>query len=356
MPGNAQEPLRATPAKRPLATGGSRRTGPDGEPSEHLPAAAGPSTVGAPASRRAPAGAASAPDGEAARIARIRAKLARMYPDATTALHWRTPFELLVATILSAQTTDAAVNQVTPALFARCPTPEAMLRLSEDELGAMIRTIGLWRSKARNLLAACRILVERYGGQVPRTREALMQLPGVGRKTANVVLSNAFGIPAIAVDTHVFRVARRLGLASGNTPERVEEELMAKIPEAEWSRAHHWLIWHGRRICHARNPRCDLCALRPECPTGQAREPTRPAAQGSGAPGGAGSGAKAVTPAPAAPSASSADEPADEPAAPGGGDRAAADRRGGRHPRDARGHAAGERSLAPDGARDGGDG
>ncbi len=208
---------------------------------------------------------------EAGRIARIRATLARMYPQATTALNWSTPFELLVATVLSAQTTDAAVNQVTPALFARCPTPEAMLELSEDELGAMIRTIGLWRNKARNLLAACRILVERHGGQVPRTREELMQLPGVGRKTANVVLSNAFGIPAIAVDTHVFRVARRLGLATGTTPERVEQELMEKFPEAEWSRAHHWLIWHGRRICHARNPRCQACALRPDCPEGRAR-------------------------------------------------------------------------------------
>ena len=207
-------------------------------------------------------------DAEAGRIARIRAKLARMYPDATTALYWRTPFELLVATILSAQTTDAAVNQVTPGLFAEYPTPEAMLRLSEDELAERIKTIGLYRSKARNILATCRILVERYGGRVPRTREELVQLPGVGRKTANVVLSNAFGEPAIAVDTHVFRVARRLGLASGHTPERVEQELMEKLPREEWSRAHHWLIWHGRRICHARNPRCSACALWPECPAG----------------------------------------------------------------------------------------
>lgn len=210
-----------------------------------------------------------APDGEAERIARIRAKLARMYPNATTALHWRTPFELLVATILSAQTTDAAVNRVTPALFAECPTPEAMLRLSEEELARRIQSIGLYRSKARNLLATCRILVERHGGQVPRSREELTKLPGVGRKTANVVLSNAFGVPAIAVDTHVFRVARRLGLASGSTPERVEEELMARLPREEWSRAHHWLIWHGRKICHARKPRCDLCPLLPECPTGR---------------------------------------------------------------------------------------
>ncbi|HEY8393860.1 MAG TPA: endonuclease III [Thermaerobacter sp.] len=206
---------------------------------------------------------------ERERVARIRAKLARMYPRATTALIWRTPFELLVATILSAQTTDAAVNQVTPALFAECPTPEAMLRLSEDELADRIRSIGLYRSKARNILATCRILVEQYGGEVPRSREELMKLPGVGRKTANVVLSNAFGEPAIAVDTHVFRVARRLGLASGDTPERVEEELMARLPREEWSRAHHWLIWHGRKICHARNPRCELCPLLPECPTGQ---------------------------------------------------------------------------------------
>lgn len=298
-------------------------------------------------------------DAEAARIARIRAKLARMYPDATTALHWRTPFELLVATILSAQTTDAAVNQVTPALFARCPTPEAMLQLSEDELGSMIRTIGLWRNKARNLLAACRILVERHGGQVPRTREELMQLPGVGRKTANVVLSNAFGIPAIAVDTHVFRVARRLGLASGNTPERVEEELMAKLPEAEWSRAHHWLIWHGRRICHARNPRCDLCALRPECPTGQAGEPVRRAGGGGAAPEGAGtgSGAPRATPATAPPSSASRDEPADGPpdglpderedgpAVRGDDGRGAVASQGGRP--DARGPGAGETAGSP---------
>ena len=222
-----------------------------------------------------------------------------MYPNATTALHWRTPFELLVATILSAQATDAAVNQVTPALFAECPSPEAMLRLREDELAERIKSIGLYRNKDRHILAACRMLVDEYGGQVPRTREALERLPGVGRKTANVVLSNAFGVPAIAVDTHVFRVARRLGLAQGETPERVEQELMARLPREEWSRAHHWLIWHGRRICHARNPRCDLCALRPECPTGSRREPDPAGRRGRGSQGRSpGSGTKA---APAAP-------------------------------------------------------
>ena len=264
---------KAPAAGEPRATPGrDRRPGTGARTSTRRPRAPRkgqpPKAVAVPG---APGGAEPPAEAERARIARIRATLARMYPQATTALHWRTPFELLVATVLSAQTTDAAVNQVTPALFARCPTPQAMLELSEDELGSMIRTIGLWRNKARNLLALCRILVERHGGEVPATREELVQLPGVGRKTANVVLSNAFGIPAIAVDTHVFRVARRLGLASGTTPERVEQELMAKIPEAEWSRAHHWLIWHGRRICHARNPRCDLCALRPDCPTGRAR-------------------------------------------------------------------------------------
>jgi len=206
--------------------------------------------------------------------------LAGLYPSPRTELIHRNPFELLIATMLSAQSTDAMVNRVTPALFRRCPTPEAFLELSAEELESMIRTIGLYRSKARNILAACRILVEEYGGQVPRSREALMRLPGVGRKTANVVVSNAFGQPAIAVDTHVFRVARRLGLASGSTPDQVERQLMERIPERLWTDAHHWLILHGRRVCHARRPRCGECPLRHLCLTGR-RQPEA-AGDGSG--------------------------------------------------------------------------
>ncbi|HEX6988212.1 MAG TPA: endonuclease III [Bacillota bacterium] len=195
--------------------------------------------------------------------------LERLYPNPRTALVHRNPFELLVATMLSAQSTDEMVNRITPALFARCPTPEAFLDLTVEELESMIRTIGLFRTKARNILATCRRLVEDHGGQVPRSREALMSLPGVGRKTANVVLSNAFGQPAIAVDTHVFRVARRIGLASGKTPHQVEEQLMARLPEERWTDAHHWLILHGRRICHARRPRCEDCPIRHLCRTGR---------------------------------------------------------------------------------------
>jgi len=193
----------------------------------------------------------------------------RLEPHPRTELVHRNPFELLIATILSAQSTDEMVNRVTPALFERCPTPEAFLELSVEELEAMIRTIGLYRSKARNILATCRRLVEDHDGQVPRSREALMELPGVGRKTANVVVSNAFGQPAIAVDTHVFRVANRIGLACGRTPDQVEAQLMARIPESRWTDAHHWLILHGRRVCHARRPRCGECPVRHLCRTGR---------------------------------------------------------------------------------------
>lgn len=198
-------------------------------------------------------------------VRRILETLAAKYPRPKTALHWETPFQLLVATILSAQSTDAQVNKVTPRLFARYPDAHAMSRMSQAELEDSIRHLGLYRAKAKNILATCRILVDRYGGEVPADREALQSLPGVGRKTANVVLANAFGVPAIAVDTHVFRVANRLGLAEGKTPEEVEEQLMRRIPRSAWADAHHWLIYHGRDTCHARRPACEACELRPCC-------------------------------------------------------------------------------------------
>ncbi len=196
---------------------------------------------------------------------RILQILAETYPEAQCALLHETPFELLVATILSAQCTDERVNLITPRLFPRYGTPERMLSLSEDRLADLIRDCGLFRAKARSILGTCHALVAGHAGQVPRRMEDLVALPGVGRKTANVVLSNAFGVPAIAVDTHVFRVARRLGLATGDTPEKVESELRRRIPRRSWSQAHHWLIWHGRRICHARRPECTVCPLRELC-------------------------------------------------------------------------------------------
>lgn len=191
--------------------------------------------------------------------------LAELYPDAHCELNFRNPFELLIATILSAQTTDRQVNKVTKPLFAQFSTPEAFLTLTEEELAEHIRGIGLYRTKSKNILKTCRILVEKYGGEVPQKREQLEELPGVGRKTANVVLSNAFGIPALAVDTHVHRVANRLALADSENPLETEKQLMKRVPRSEWSDTHHRIIWHGRRVCSARNPKCSICALRPYC-------------------------------------------------------------------------------------------
>jgi endonuclease-3 len=182
-------------------------------------------------------------------------------PEPSTELDYTSVFELLAAVLLSAQATDRGVNKATRALFARAPTPAKMLALGLPALEEAIRTIGLFRTKARNLLATCRILVEEYGGQVPRTREALEALPGVGRKTANVVLNNAFGDPTLAVDTHVFRVANRTGLAVGKTPIEVELRLLERVPEAFLANAHHWLILHGRYVCQAKRPLCEVCAV-----------------------------------------------------------------------------------------------
>ncbi|HOC09692.1 MAG TPA: endonuclease III, partial [Bacillota bacterium] len=174
--------------------------------------------------------------------------LEKTYPDATTELVHKNPYELLIATMLSAQTTDKQVNKVTPGLFERFPDAKALAEADISEIESLIKTCGFYKSKARNIKEACRIIVEEYGGRVPQTMEELTDLPGVGRKTANVVLSNAFGVDAIAVDTHVFRVANRLGLAQSGDVRGTEEQLMENIPREKWSRAHHWLIHHGRRI------------------------------------------------------------------------------------------------------------
>jgi endonuclease-3 len=191
--------------------------------------------------------------------------LAKMYPDAHCELNYRNPFELLIATILSAQSTDRQVNKVTKGLFEKFPTPEDFLTLTEDELAEQIRGLGLYRNKSKSILQTCRILVEEHGGNVPEDRKKLEALPGVGRKTANVVLSNAFGVPALAVDTHVQRVANRLALADSDNPLETERQLMKRVPRSEWSITHHRIIWHGRRVCVARNPKCKICDLLPYC-------------------------------------------------------------------------------------------
>lgn len=207
------------------------------------------------------------------RVAAILETLYETYPDARCALDHENPFQLLIATILSAQCTDKRVNIITARLFPRLPGPADYLAISQEELEELIRDCGLFREKARNIRETCRLLLERHGGEVPRTMEELVKLPGVGRKTANVVLSNAFGVPAIAVDTHVFRVSNRLELARANDPLKTEQQLMAVIPRDLWSQAHHWLIHHGRNICHARTPSCEVCPLLPHCPEGQRRVP-----------------------------------------------------------------------------------
>ncbi len=212
----------------------------------------------------------SGKDKEGARVAEVLRRLAEHYRNPRTELSHRSPFELLVATILSAQATDRSVNEVTPVLFDRYPHPGSLGAAKPEELYPIINRIGLFRNKARSLVGAARMICEQFGGDVPRDREALLRLPGVGRKTANVVLSNAFGVPAIAVDTHVFRVSRRLGLADEKTPERVEAQLQSVIPRESWSDAHHWLILHGRQVCSARRPSCQECFLVDVCLAGKA--------------------------------------------------------------------------------------
>ncbi|MCI6094071.1 MAG: endonuclease III [Eubacteriales bacterium] len=193
--------------------------------------------------------------------------LSETYPDAKPELDFSNPFELLIATILSAQCTDKQVNKCTPALFRDHPNAASMAEMTPDELSVYIKPCGFFNTKAKNIIAACKELAEKYGGEVPADRDALEALPGVGRKTANVVLSNAFGVPAIAVDTHVFRVSNRLGLAEAKTVEQTEIQLMQHIPMDSWSIAHHYLIFHGRRICSAKKPNCECCTLRELCKT-----------------------------------------------------------------------------------------
>ncbi len=197
--------------------------------------------------------------------AKLFERLKARNPHPTTELHYETPFELLVAVILSAQATDVGVNKATAGLFRVANTPEAILALGERGLKRYIRTIGLFNTKARNIVATCAILVERHGGQVPRDRAALEALPGVGRKTANVILNTAFGEPTIAVDTHIFRVANRTGLAPGKDVAAVEKALNERVPAPYRKDAHHWLILHGRYTCKARRPLCHECVIRDLC-------------------------------------------------------------------------------------------
>lgn len=195
----------------------------------------------------------------------ILKELATLYPDARPALLFESAYELLVAVILSAQCTDERVNKVTRILFQKHNTPETMLKLSQEELEKYIFSCGFYHNKAAHILSASKDILEKFAGQVPNTLEELQSLAGVGRKTANVVYAVAFGGDAIAVDTHVFRVANRTGLAVGSTPEKVEEGLMKVIPQELWSKAHHWLIWHGRRVCHSQKPDCVNCTLKEWC-------------------------------------------------------------------------------------------
>jgi endonuclease III len=191
--------------------------------------------------------------------------LAQTYPDARCALNFTTPFELLVATMLSAQCTDARVNLVTERLFAKYSGPEGYAAVTPEILQEDIKELGLFRTKSENIIATSKILLAEYHGQVPHSQDELVKLPGVGRKTANVVVSNAFDVPAVAVDTHVSRVSNRLGMADSQNPLEIEKQICSRLPEAVWTQAHHLLIFHGRQICHARKPECEICPVSSYC-------------------------------------------------------------------------------------------
>jgi endonuclease III len=201
------------------------------------------------------------------RARRIYRELAVQYPDAHTELNFTTPLELLVATILSAQSTDKGVNLVTPALFARYPTAADYAAADRDEMEKMIKSTGFFRAKTTSLIGLGQALCERFGGEVPRRMRDLVTLPGVGRKTANVVLGNAFGVPGITVDTHFGRLARRFGWTTSTDPDKVEEEVGALFPRKDWTYLSHLLIWHGRRVCHSRRPACGACVVAGLCPS-----------------------------------------------------------------------------------------
>jgi len=192
-------------------------------------------------------------------------RLLQLYPNAECALHFGSVYQLIVAVALSAQTTDKSVNEVTPALFRRCPDARAMAQISEEELQGLIQRIGMYKTKSRNIIKMAQMLVEKYDGQVPEDYDKLVELPGVGRKTANVVLSVGFGHQRIAVDTHVFRLANRMGFVKENDVLKTELGLMKAVPEQNWSDLHHALIWHGRQVCTARNPKCEECGVKDLC-------------------------------------------------------------------------------------------
>ena len=199
------------------------------------------------------------------KVQKIYEKLKEEYPDVHCELNYETPLQLLVATVLSAQTTDRQVNRVTEVFFKECPDLDHLLQLSQEEIETYIRSLGFYHMKSRNLYMLFKELADRFGGEVPSTMEELTSLPGVGRKTANVVLSNAFGVPAIAVDTHVFRVSNRIGLAHAKNVEETEKQLQRALDPSIWSLMHHLLIFHGRRCCSARSPQCERCVIAAEC-------------------------------------------------------------------------------------------
>ncbi len=192
-------------------------------------------------------------------------KLMETYPDAKCELQYESPFQLLIATVLSAQTTDKKVNEVTSELFREYGTLEKFIHLTQEELQEKIKIIGLYKVKSRNIVSLCKMLIDKFDGEVPKTRDELVTLPGVGRKTANVVISNCFGIQAFAVDVHVFRVSNRIGLAKAHTPEKTEIDLMKNIDKSLWTICHHTIIFHGRRCCTARNPKCNECTISMYC-------------------------------------------------------------------------------------------
>lgn len=198
-------------------------------------------------------------------VAEVLDRLERIYPDAKAALNFSNPFELLIATILSAQCTDVRVNQVTESLFKELQTPQDYLSLGESQLGQKIKSCGFFNAKSKNIIGACNKIISDYNGEVPKTMEELINLPGVGRKTANVVLSVAFDVPGIAVDTHVFRVTNRIGVVDESDVEKTEFSLRERIPEKRWSKAHHLFIFHGRQVCKARKSSCDICTLSDVC-------------------------------------------------------------------------------------------
>ncbi len=200
-----------------------------------------------------------------AKLLKVLKILEAKYKNTSTALNFGNPFQLLVSTMLAAQSTDKQVNKITKLLFKDYPDAKSISQMSIRDLELKIKSVGLYRNKARNIIAMASILDKKYKGEVPNSREELVKLPGVGRKTANVILSVGFKHDAIAVDTHVFRVSNRIGLANAANVDNTEKQLMENIPQKSWSDAHHWLIWHGREICKAQNPRCEICPIQPHC-------------------------------------------------------------------------------------------